>query len=150
MGTAADATPITYLASLDGAHTVPPTGSLATGLGTVIVDSATNLLTFDVSWSNLAANPLGLHIHCCQPAGANAVLAINFQGFPAATSGMYVQTVNLTVAALYNPLFLNLHGGNAGQAEADLLAGLAAGNAYIDINNPSFPSGEIRGQLKGN
>jgi hypothetical protein len=73
--------------------------------------------------------------------------AINFQGFPAATSGAHVQTVDLSVAALYTPPFLTAHGGNAAQAEADLLANLATGNAYLDINNPSFPVGEVRGQL---
>jgi hypothetical protein len=144
---AALATPITYLASLDGAQRVPPTGSLATGFGIVTVDSATNLLAFDLSWSNLATVPLGLHIHCCAPVGLNGMLAINFQGFPAALSGTFSQTVNLTVAALYNPAFLTTHGGNVAQAEADLLAALAGGNAYLDIQNTTFPTGEIRGQL---
>ena len=147
IGTALEATPITYKASLDGIQTVPPTGSLATGFATITADSATHLLTFDLSWSNLAANPSGLHIHCCALIGANGTLAINFQGFPAATSGVYVQTVDLTVSTLYNAMFLTLHGGTAAQAEADLLAGLASGNAYIDINNPAFGAGEIRGQL---
>ena len=147
MGTALQATPITYGASLDGAQRVPPTGSLATGVGIVSVDSALDLLAFELSWSNVAENPLGLHIHCCGAAGVNGQLAINFQGFPASTSGVYSQIVNLTVAALYNPAFLTAHGGNAAQTEADLLAGLAAGNAYIDINNTPFPNGEIRGQL---
>jgi Cu/Zn superoxide dismutase len=147
IGTALEATPITYKASLDGTQTVPPTGSLATGLATITADSVTHLLTFDLSWSNLAANPLGLHIHCCAPVGAIGTLAINFQGFLAATSGAYAQNVDLTVAGIYNPGFLNTHGGNAAQAEADLLAGLATGNAYIDINNSQFVLGEIRGQL---
>ena len=147
MGTALEATPITYTASLNGIQTVPPTGSLATGLATITADSATHLLTFDLSWSNLAANPLGLHIHCCAPIGTNGMLAINFQGFPAATSGVYVQTADLTVSTLYNPAFLTAHGGTAAQAEADILAGLAAGNAYIDIQIPPFVAGEIRGQL---
>jgi hypothetical protein len=147
IGTTLEATPITYTASLNGIQTVPPTGSLATGLATITVDSATHLLTFDISWSNLAANPSGLHIHCCAPIGTNGMLAINFQGFPAATSGVYVQIADLTVSTLYNAAFLAAHGGTAVQAEADLLAGLAAGNAYIDINNPTFNVGEIRGQL---
>jgi CHRD domain len=146
MGTVLEATPITYQASLDGAQTVPPTGSLATGFGTVTVDSATHLLTFQVSWSNLAANPIGLHVHCCAPVGANGMNAINFGGSPS-TSGVFVQTVDLTVAALYTAPFLAAHGGTAAQAEADLLANLAAGSAYLDINNLSFGTGEIRGQL---
>jgi hypothetical protein len=147
MATVLEATPITYQASLDGLQPFPPTGSSATGFGTVTVDSATHLLTFQVSWSNLAANPGGLHIHCCAPVGANGQLVINFQGFPAATSGSYAQTVDLTVAAVYNPVFITVHGGTVAQAEADLLAGLAAGNGYLDINNQPFGGGEIRGQL---
>ena len=75
------------------------------------------------------------------------MLAINFQGFPGATSGVYAQTGDLTAATLYTPQFLTAHGGTAAQAEADLLASLAAGNVYLDINNPLFPTGEIRGQL---
>jgi CHRD domain/PEP-CTERM motif len=147
IGTALEATPMTYTASLNGLQTVPPTGSLATGFATITADSATHLLTFDLSWSNLAANPLGLHIHCCAPIGSSGMLAINFQGFPAATSGVYFQTADLTVSTLFNAGFLTQHGGTAAQAEADLLAGLAAGNAYIDINNLPFGTGEIRGQL---
>ena len=146
-GTLLEASPITYQASLDGAQVIPPTGSLATGLGTITVDSATHLLAFQISWNNLAANPIGLHIHCCAPVGAGGMLAINFQGFPAATSGVYAQTVDLTVATLYSPPFLAAHGGTAAQAESDLLASLAAGNVYLDINNSVFPTGEIRGQL---
>jgi Cu/Zn superoxide dismutase len=145
--TVLEATPITYQASLVGAQVVPPNGSLATGFGTITVDSATHFLAFQISWSNLAANPIGLHVHCCAPVGANNILAINFPGFPAATSGVYAQTADLTVAALYNPAFLMAHGGTAAQAEADLLASLAAGNVYLDVNNPMFPGGEIRGQL---
>ena len=146
-GTVLEATPITYQASLDGAQAVPPNGSLASGFGTITVDSVTHLLTFDLTWNNLAANPSGLHIHCCAPVGAAGMLAINFQGFPAATSGVFAQTVDLTLSALYNPAFLAAHGASAAQAEADLLASLAAGNVYLDVNNPSFPVGEIRGQL---
>jgi hypothetical protein len=146
-GTVLEATPITYQASLDGAQVSPvPTGSLATGFGTITVDSTTHLLMFAISWSNLGVSPVGLHIHCCAPVGANGLLAINFGGFPA-TSGMFVQTVDLTVAATYNGGFLGAHGGTAAQAEADLLASLAAGNVYLDINNSQFGGGEIRGQV---
>jgi len=144
-----EATPILkYQAVLDGNQRVPPTGSLATGFATVTVDLGSDLLTFDLTFNNLSGNPPGLHIHCCAAAGANGTLAINFQsGLPASTSGAYLQTVNLTLASVYNSAFLTAHGGTAAQAKADLLAGLAGGLAYVDIPDAQFSTGEIRGQL---
>ena len=144
-----EATPILeYDAVLDGAQRVPPTGSLATGFADVTVDLGIDLLTFDLIFNGLAANPPGLHIHCCAAPGATGTLAINFQsGIPAATSGAYVRTVDLTLASTYFPAFLAAHSGTAAQAEAALLAGLADGLAYVDIPDAQFPIGEIRGQL---
>jgi hypothetical protein len=143
---AAEAAPIlTYQAVINSAQRVPPTGSPATGFATVSVDLATDLLTLDMSWTGLAATPLGLHIHCCTVPEMNSVLAINFPGIPALTTGSYLQTVNLSLVATYFPNFMAAHGGTATQAEADLLAGLAAGRAYADIQNTLF--GEIRGNL---
>lgn len=143
-----EAAPLTYQAILDGSQTVPPNASLATGLATVTVDSATDLLTLDMTWSGLAANAFAGHLHCCALPGAAGPQAINFPGFPTLPSGSYLQSVNLSLAATYSPVFLNLHGGTATQAKADLLAALAAGTAYLDINNlPAFPTGEIRGNL---
>jgi hypothetical protein len=147
-GRATEAAPIlTYQTVINGAQRVPPTGSLATGFATVSVDLATDLLTLDMSWTGLAANPTGLHIHCCTVPEMTTLLAINFPGIPALTSGSYLQTVNLSLVGTYFPNYLIAHGGTATQAETDLLAGLAAGRAYVDIQNASFLNGEIRGNL---
>lgn len=138
---------LTYQATLSGAQRVPPTGSLATGFATVSIDLATDLLTLDMSWNGLATNPIGGHLHCCAPFDLSGLLAINFPAFPSVTSGIYSQTVNLSLAATYFVNFFNAHGATVTQARADLLAGLAAGTAYVDINNATFPNGEIRGNL---
>ena len=141
------ATPLSYQAALNGLQTVPPNGSAATGVGFVTVDAATHLLSFTVSWTNLAASPLVAHIHCCAPVGSNGTLAIQFLGL-AGTSGTFgANGVDLTVVAQYNPVFLNAHGGTAAGAETFLEAGLAGGIAYIDIPDSVFGGGEIRGQL---
>jgi hypothetical protein len=144
---ASEAAPLTYQAILDGAQRVPPTDSLATGLAIVTVDSATDLLTLDITWTGLAENAIGGHLHCCALPDASGPLAINFLGFPPLPSGSFLQTVDLSLAATYGPVFLTMHGATAAQAKADLLAALAAGTAYMDINNAAFPPGEIRGNL---
>jgi len=70
-----------------------------------------------------------------------------FAGFPlGVTSGSYDNTLDMTLSSSYNPSFVTAHGGIAG-AEAFLFAGIAAGQAYLNIHSQTFPGGEIRGQL---
>jgi hypothetical protein len=53
----------------------------------------------------------------------------------------------MTSAASYNPAFVTANGGTTAGAEAALLAGLEAGQAYLNIHTTMFPGGEIRGFL---
>ena len=136
-----------YVATLAGANEVPPTGSPATGFATVTLNGDT--LTVDETFSGLIGGPAAAaHIHCCFPAGVNAIVAVPFIDFPAATSGSYHQSFDLTLASSYNPAFETAHGGTAASAEAALIAGLDAGLAYANIHDAQFPGGEIRGQLQ--
>jgi hypothetical protein len=144
----AEAAPIlVYQADLNGIQRVPPSGSLATGFATVTVDLATDLLTLDVSWAGLAGNATAGHLHCCALPTSTNLLAINFPGFPAVPTGSYLQTVNLSLGSTYFVNFLNFRNGDVALARADLLAGLAAGMAYVDIPNALFTTGEVRGNL---
>src|ERR671933_59243 len=97
------------------------------------------------------ATTIASHIHCCAPVGTNAMVATTtptFPGFPLGVqSGTYLMTFDLTQASSYNPAFITAHGGTVTQAEADLIAGLLAGQAYLNIHTNLFPGGEIRGQL---
>jgi hypothetical protein len=136
-----------YVATLTGANEVGPTGSPATGFSTVTLNG--NTLTVDETFSGLVGGSASAaHIHCCVPAGVTAGIAVPFVGFPAATSGSYSHSFDLTLDATYNPTFEALHGGTAALAEADLIAGLDAGLAYANIHDAQFPGGEIRGQLE--
>jgi len=56
-------------------------------------------------------------------------------------------TVDLTLAATYNPMFITQEGGTVALAEAGLIAALNSGNTYANIHDPNFPGGEIRGQI---
>jgi hypothetical protein len=71
-----------------------------------------------------------------------------FAGFPlGVTSGAYDNTLDLTLASSYNPAFVTANGGTPTSAEAALLAGIAAGNSYLNIHTSVVPGGEIRGFL---
>ena len=135
-----------FEASLLGSNEVPAPGSPATGFATLtlIGDS----LTVDESFTGLTGGlAAAAHIHCCSGSGINAVVAVPFTGFPAATSGTYNQTFDLTLAATYNATFITDNGGTAANAESALIAALFAGDAYANIHDATFPGGEIRGQL---
>jgi hypothetical protein len=139
---------ITYQAVLAGTNEVPPNASPATGFATLTLDDILNTLTVDETFSGLiGGNAAAAHIHCCAPVGVNAIVAVGFPGFPAATSGHYVQTFALTNPATYTAAFVTAHGGTAASAEADLIAALNSGNAYVNIHNAVFGGGEIRGQI---
>jgi hypothetical protein len=98
------------------------------------------------------ANTSAAHIHCCAPLGTNVGVATTlpaFPGFPlGVTSGSYSGTLDLTASGSYNPAFITNNGGTVASAEAVLIAGLLAGNTYLNIHTTLFPSGEIRGQLR--
>jgi hypothetical protein len=152
LGSAAQASTITYFTNLSGANEVPATGSNATGTASITVDNVANTIMFNVAFSGLGSNDTAAHIHCCQPLGTNAGVATvmpSFPGFPlGVTSGSFVnQVFSLTDLAFYNPAFVNANGGTAASAEAALLTGMAGGQTYFNIHTSNFPGGEIRGQL---
>jgi CHRD domain-containing protein/PEP-CTERM motif-containing protein len=135
-----------YTTVLSGANEVPPTGSAATGTATVTLTG--DLLSVNEVFSGLTVPATAAHIHCCGPIGVNEPVAVPFTGFPSATSGTYSMTFDLTLTASYTGAFVTASGGTAAQAEAALIAALNAGKTYANIHDPTFPGGEIRGQLQ--
>jgi len=152
---AIDAAPITFVATLTGASESPPTGSPGTGHATVILDPVANTLHVDVTFSGLEAGTTASHIHCCLPSpeapGINVGVATTtptFPGFPlTVTAGTYSHDFSLLDAATYNPAFVTLEGGTILSARNALVAGIGAGETYLNIHTTLFPGGEIRGFL---
>lgn len=142
----ANAVPIVYDATLLGSNEFPPTNSPATGFATLTVDGNT-LAVFATFTGLIGGAATAAHIHCCAAPGIDTVVALPFPAFPAATSGTYqpLNPFNLTDSAIYTSLFLINNDHTAAGAEAALKAGLAAGDAYVDIHDSVFPGGEIRG-----
>ncbi len=115
---------------LSGAQEVPANASTATGTADVTYNKKTKRLSYFITWNNLAAAPTGAHIHGPAARGANASVIHNFSSLlPAATSGALTNSVVIDGTTL---------------KEADLLNGLY----YFNIHNPTFPGGEIRGQIE--
>jgi hypothetical protein len=149
----AQATPITYAAALSGPAEAPPNASPGTGFAVVVIDTATNYLSVDVSFSGLIGNTTASHIHCCTAVPGTGAVGVatqlpTFVGFPlGVTSGFYFNTFDLALASSWNPAFVAANGGTPLTAEAALAAGLVADRAYLNIHSTVFPGGEIRGFL---
>jgi CHRD domain len=147
---AAHSDPITFTASLSGANEVPAVVTPGAGFATVFLDPTANTLQVNETFGNLTSPTTASHIHCCVPPGMNAIVATTvptFPGFPlGVTAQGYVSPVfDLTMSSSYNPAFITANGGTPLTAEAALIAGMLAGESYINIHTMANPTGEIRG-----
>jgi len=88
-----------YTATLFGANETPPNSSTATGSTAVTLNG--NTLTVNESFSGLIAPASAAHIHCCGPVGVAEAVAVPCTHFPNATSGTYMNSFDLTIAATY-------------------------------------------------
>ena len=131
----------------------PPSGSPGTGFAIVIIDPIAHTMEVKVTFAGLLGTTTASHIHCCTAAPGTGLAGVatvtpTFTGFPlGVTSGTYDHTFDLMDAGSWNSPFITAHGGTPGGAEAALLAGLAAGEAYLNIHSTYRPGGEIRGFL---
>jgi hypothetical protein len=144
---------IEYSANLTGPGESPPNNSPGTGFATVTTDDVANTLAVDVTFQGLEGTTTASHIHSAtaSPGTGTAIVATTtptFLNFPlGVTSGTYSNTLDLTMTSSYNPAFVTANGGTTASAEAALLGGLAAGEAYLNIHTTVVPGGEIRGFL---
>ena len=132
-------------------------GSSGTGSGLVTYDEVAHTLTVSANWSGLTGTTTVAHIHCCVAPPGTVGVAVTpgtFPGFPTGTtSGTYLSPtpIDLTLAGSYTggaTGFLTRSGGTPALAEAALLQGMLAGQAYLNIHTTFAPGGEIRGFLK--
>ena len=149
----AGAAVMVYNVNLDGPSESPPNASPGTGFATITYDSTAHTLEVNMSFSGLLGTTTASHIHCCTAAADTGTAGVatvtpTFTGFPlGVTAGTYDNTFDLTSASAWNPSFITSHGGTTASAEAALGAGMAAGEAYLNIHSTVVPGGEIRGFL---
>jgi hypothetical protein len=148
--TVVSADTITYDAVLNGASESPIVNSPGKGFAIVTINTAAQTIEVNVTFSGLTAGNTSTLIHCCTatPGAGNAGAASTVPtllGFPSGdTAGSYDKVFDLTASSTYNPAFVTAQGSVA-NAETALLAGLAEGEAYLNIHTTNFPGGEIRG-----
>ena len=124
----ATAAMINLAASIDGAQADAGagTGSPGTGAATMRLDDATNLFTWDISWSGLIGTETVMHFHGPALPDENAGVQVDFGSISGTSSPSIGQT---TISEAQ---------------KTDLLAELW----YINIHTTEFPAGEIRGQVQ--
>jgi hypothetical protein len=116
----------TLQAALSGAQEVPADSSHAQGSCTASVDTASGLVTFSGTFSGLRTPATGAAIHGLALSGATAGVLVPQTALTSAVSGTF---------------------SGSGSLQPIQVAGLLAGQAYCEIDDGAFPSGEIRGQL---
>ena len=143
-----------YDVFMNGPSESPANASPGTGVAVIIIDSTANTLNIvSDTFSGLLGTTTASHIHCCTalPDAGTAGVATqtpSFTGFPlGVTSGSYSMGFDMTQASTWNPAFIAAEGGTPAGAEAALVAGAAAGEAYLNIHSTVVPGGEIRGFL---
>ncbi len=125
-------------ANLTGSH-----GSLRMTLS----DDGTTL-SFEFSWSGLAADPSAAHIHVGQ-VGVNGGVTIFFCGgggqplCPSGTSGSITGTATAANVLVPSGNSQGIQAGNLNQ----ILDAMRRGLTYANIHNAPFPGGEARGQI---
>lgn len=150
---AASAVPVVYTTTLSGLLEAPPNASPGTGTALLSFDPDAHTLYIETTFSGLLSPTTVAHIHCCTatPNSGTAGVATQtptFIGFPAGVqAGSYSQGFDTSLASTWNASFITNNGGTVAGAEAAFGAGLAGGQAYLNIHSEQFPAGEIRGFL---
>jgi len=138
---------VTFTATMTPGAEVPPvTGSTGTGTFTAVLDTVTNIMTYDIVFSGLSSNVTVGHIH--GPADATTtnppILTfnnLNGQQFSTGvTSGTAHGTALLTTAS---PFVTGTPGINGDSLKKLLFAG----KTYANIHTSANTGGEIRGQI---
>ena len=109
-----------FSSTINQAQETPPTGSPATGVGCVTLDTSTNIISYNVTFTGLLGTQTAAHIHVGAPGVAGGIIVGIPNGSPS------------TGTAALTP------------AQA---ATLTAGNYYFNIHSTVFGGGEIRGQI---
>lgn len=117
-----------YTISGNASSAQETTAVTSSGTGTVsgTYDANTNILQYNVSWSNLTGTATAAHFHGPAPAGQNAGVVVPFTLSNNGNAGTATGTATLT-----------------DQQETDLLAG----NWYFNVHTAAYPGGEIRAQV---
>jgi uncharacterized protein (TIGR03118 family) len=123
--------PLTFVASLDGAHEVPANGTGGKGTGIVIVtNEATGAAKVSLAFSGVSSGTTAAHIHGAAAVGVNAPILFPLPIATGVTSGGV------------NDFAITLTPTQIQQMKDGLF--------YMNVHTTNNPGGEIRGQLFSN
>lgn len=119
---------IPLVATLDGSQEVPANASLGTGTAVLTYDDVLNQLGWNITFAGLTTGATASHFHGPATYGVNAGVQVTIPLgiFSGMTGGNLIGMATITEAQ-----------------ESQLLSELW----YINIHTPTFPGGEIRGQV---
>jgi len=128
LGASASAAILTFEANLDGLQETPPNASPAFGFAQFTLNDISGLVTITSgNYQDLLGPSTAVHIHGLSgPGVASAVIIALTLDQPGATTGTF---------------------SGGGTLTAPQIAGMEAGNTYVNVHSNVFPGGEIRGQL---
>lgn len=141
---------VTFTATMTPAKEVPAvTTSTGSGTFTAVLDTVTNIMTYDIAFSGLSANVTVGHIHGPADATATAspILTFNSNNGQTFTTGATAGVAHGTWLMTSATTFV------AATQTAPAITGdslrklLFAGKAYANIHTSANTGGEIRGQI---
>lgn len=121
------------------------TNSPGIGFGTVTLDTETNILSYDLSWSGLVGSLTKLHIHGpASPDASNPQHIVEIFGPPEVPAEL--ATTTGSVSASFELQTLEQIGFDP--IDPDYIVNtLISGQAYLNVHTSVFGTGEIRGNL---
>ena len=126
------ASPVTRLATIDGASEVPAVVASGTGSGWVSISADESTIAYHVEYSGLSGALVAAHIHSGAPGVAGGVILPLVAG-PSPMNG------TLTAAQF------SASGSITTFAQA--VAAIKAGQTYFNLHTAAHPAGELRGNI---
>lgn len=115
---------------VSGAQQVPVVSTTGSAMMDVAYSPSTQVLNYNLRWSDLSSDITAMHIHGPADPGQNA--------------GVLVPITNYLSTQRNGQLSGKVTLDNVTMKQADLIAG----KWYINIHTASHPNGEIRGQIR--
>jgi hypothetical protein len=133
---AASASSSEFEANLDPRHEVQTTAVVSDGEGEAEFTVKRNKVRFELEWEDLTTGAVAAHIHCAA-AGANGDVGVTLLSVAKRTDGKIKGS------------FTGPDPGNTcgWTSLGQVLAAMVSGNAYVNVHTPTYPMGEIRGQI---
>jgi hypothetical protein len=139
-------------ARLKGFAEVPAVSSVASGRFKARIDSASQMLSYELSYSGLEDTVRMAHIHFGQHGvnGGIMVWLCQTAAFPSPVASTPPCPQSGTVSGVVSAADIvgPAAQGIAAAAFAEMVKAIGAGVAYANVHSNKFPSGEIRGQLR--